>query len=239
MQQEERQQAEDAMEAVGREFFPDSGTGTSSASASESPFVTLQWNAEQIPLTDVPLASWFAPYVRDAVERGVVSGYTDASGRPSGTFGPERPVSVEEVAKMALLVSGHSTSGCPSKARNAGAAGRWSLPFISCAESLGWTIYSDGTVDVSRPALRQEVVLTVLEAFGVTPQSLTGINPFSDVTAATQFASSILRAAADGIIGGYTDASGRPTGQFGPDRTITRAEIAKVLSLARQLYGEE
>ncbi|MDD4319803.1 MAG: S-layer homology domain-containing protein [Candidatus Peribacteraceae bacterium] len=232
LQEEQEQQDVLDVEDAGGDPFPSTG----SAEETSDEFVTVRSGGTTYALGDVPVRAWFGPYVRDMVLRGIVTGYRDAQGTPTGVFGPERPVSVEELAKMAVAAAGIDASACPVP-RNATAKGGWSASFVGCAEGKKFSIFSDATVDVRRPALRGEVVVTTLEAFGVALPAATD-SPFSDVLPSAQFASAILRAAADGIVGGYKDAAGNATGTFAPDRQISRAEIAKVLSLAIQVYAE-
>lgn len=236
LQSDQLQADRDAGDELGQDWFPVMQTDTTISS--EGAYVQLEWVGQSIALTDVPNREWFAPYVRDMVKRGIVSGYRDASGKPTGVFGPGRSVSVEEMLKMALVAAGVDPSVCGSKSANPTAAGAWSLPYVACAESKHFSVFADATVDVHRPAQRGEVVTTVLEAFGVTLTAAPSMSPFSDVRTSTQFAPAILRAAADGVIGGYKDAQGNLTGLFKPTDPITRAEIAKVLSLSVQVYGK-
>lgn len=235
---DEAQQAQDALDNAGSDFFPVSGSGAAAAAGTED-FVTVPMGEKSYALTDVPQSEWYAPYVRDMATRGIVSGYRNSAGQPTGIFGPEKPVSVEELAKMALAATGADTSSCRDPV-NATALGSWSVRYIGCAEQRGLTVYSDGTVNVARPALRGEVAQTILEAFGVTLAPFTDADKFfTDVLPSTLFASAITRAAKDGIVTGYKDANGNMTGLFGPDRRVTRAEISKILSLAIQVYGNK
>jgi hypothetical protein len=232
---EESQQLKDAEDAAGTDFFPVSASG---ANAPLGTYATLLWNGKQIDLTDVPRAAWFAPYVQGMVKMGIMAGYADASGQPIGLFRPAQPVSIEEIAKVVLVSAGIDPSSCGAgQPKNPAALGRWSAPYVLCAESRHLSVFSDGSVDLSRPALRGEVVTTILEAFSVAPAAVLPTSPFTDVLPTTRFANAILRASTDGIIGGYRDADGNATGLFGPDRTIMRGELAKVLSLALQVYG--
>lgn len=55
--------------------------------------------------SDVPENEWFAPYVCEAVRRGIVNGY------PDGTFRPGNDVSFAEAAKIAGIAFGAEFSG--------------------------------------------------------------------------------------------------------------------------------
>ncbi|HLD32061.1 MAG TPA: S-layer homology domain-containing protein [Candidatus Peribacteraceae bacterium] len=61
---------------------------------------------------------------------------------------------------------------------------------------------------------------------------------FRDVRKTTPYASCIETAAQDGIVSGFTDAEGKPTGEFGPDRPVNRAEMSKIISTSADLYIE-
>lgn len=199
--------------------------------------VTVQVDGVPVTFTDVAGDVWFAPYVRDMAGRGIVSGYRGADGRPLGLFGPRDNVTVEQLAKMVIEATGHVLLDCAKGTlRNESARGSWSEEYIRCAEYLGWAVYSDGSVDAMRPATRSEVVVTVLQAFEVLFGRATGA-VFSDVTSSTEFSGAIERAASDSIVSGYADAGGVPTGAFGPSDPVNRAAMAKILSLALQVYG--
>lgn len=206
--------------------------------AESTTHVTIRVNGVPIDLQDVPLYQWFAPYVRDVANKGLISGYRDTEGFPTGNFGPADNVTIEQLAKMAVHAAGVDTFQCGDQLRNGAAAGTWSETFIRCAEIHGWAIYADGTVDISRNATRAEVVVTVLQAFGVRIGPRSG-TLFEDVNTSTEFAAAIEQAANDSIITGYTDGDGEPTGKFGPQNLVNRAETAKIFSLAFQVYDEE
>ena len=198
-------------------------------------FVTVLIKGVRVVFRDVPVKEWFAPYVRTVAEKGIVNGYNDSAGNPLGLYKPQANVSVEELAKMVVMLSGGIGNDCPATTRNITASGSWSVPYMACAEARAWTVYSDGTVDAKRPATRAEVIATVFQAFKKQPMGATG-TVFKDVTSSTQFAAAIEQAKADGLINGYTDANGNALGTFGPSDPVTRAELAKILTLADTLY---
>ncbi|MFA6039123.1 MAG: S-layer homology domain-containing protein [Candidatus Peribacteraceae bacterium] len=255
LRQEEEEQGRETLEAEGAEMFPLSATGAQQASQF-SDFVTVYWRNAPYDLKDVPRNLWFAPYVRDMVSLGIVTGYTDTTGKPLGEFGPHRPVSIEEMTKMVMVAAGVDPATCSTTTFNEQARDRWSAPYIACAEDRKLSLSTDASLDVTRPALRGEVVITLLEAFGVIKPSSGSVamvvatgsggaagttqtgSVFLDVLPGMATTDAIHRAAEDGIISGYKDAQGVPTGYFGPDKQITRAEVSKVLSLALQVYGK-
>jgi hypothetical protein len=201
-------------------------------------FVTVTVDGNDVVYTDVPQEAWFAPHVFEMVKTGVLSGYRDASGNPNGFFGPENSVTIGELAKLAHKIAGiderEAAGVTPSnpKARNA-----WFSPFMASAEWRDWLVFQDARLDPLRPATRGEIVVTYLQALDVRLRWPTG-KAFKDVGRRTKYAAAIETAAADKVISGYTDASGNPTGDFGPGNSVTRAEIAKMSSLFIAKYRE-
>ncbi len=219
------------------ELFPSSGSGADRATAEE--FVTVRVDGRELVFTDVPTREWFAPYVRSIAELGIISGYRDASGVPLGKFGPADSVTLEQVSKVLLYASGKDPSSC--KGTGTGGllnvnASDWAKSFILCAEEYQWSVFSDGTVDTKRSATRAEVIATVLQAFNVQTANVSG-EMFTDVGSATLYAAAIEKAKTDGIVNGYTDTEGVPTGIFGPDDFVKRAEFAKMVTIALQVYA--
>ena len=217
---------------------PEGTTDTSTDFSLSDTHVTIKVDGVPIVLSDVPVGEWFAPYVRAAAYHKIISGYRNAEGRPNGLFGPADSVTIDQLAKMAVLTAQIDPYDCGESFKNTGAIGMWSERYIRCAEYAGWAVYSDGSVDVLRPATRSEVVVTVLQALKqrISPRSGT---VFTDVTTATAYGAAVETAAAAGIVSGYADEAGNLTGLFGPDDPVNRAETAKIFSLAFQVYAAE
>ena len=55
---------------------------------------------------DVPQNAWFSTYVQQAADMGIVSGYSDSAGNPTGYFGPADTVSVTQSLKMEIGAAG-------------------------------------------------------------------------------------------------------------------------------------
>ncbi len=199
-------------------------------------FLTIRIGVKNIVLVDVPIREWFAPYVRYIAELKLISGYRDAEGMPTGRFGPADPVTLEQMAKVAVLAVGIDMTTCPVSAMNPTSSGSWSSSYVGCAEASRWAVFSDLSADVHRPATRQEVVMTILQAFrrelDVDPSTLT----FTDVEKTSVYAPAIAKASADAVVSGYTTATGALTGMFGPTNNVTRAEFSKIVTIALQIY---
>ena len=235
-----QQELDDAVLDGSIELFPtlegEEGSGDPELSLSET-HVTIRVDGVPVVLRDVPLDAWFALYIADAAELKLVSGYRDPQGRPTGEFGPADSVTIEQLAKMAVQAARVDQISCDRRLRNEGAIGRWSERFVACAEDLGWIVYSEGTVDVTRPATRAEVIVTVLQAFSVRIIPVSG-TMFKDVTRSTTYGNAIETAAEEGIVAGYSDEYGRSTGYFGANDRVNRAETAKMFSNAASKYGD-
>ena len=237
-----REEAREARQAAGM-LAPssvrerDSGSLTAHP-VTESGSLTVTIDGAPLTLRDIPRGAWFAPYVRSGAELGIIGGYRDAAGTPTGLFGPGDKVTVAELAKLAVLAGGVPPSSCTTPSKNPAAKDSWFAQVLACAEQRKWALYGDATVDPLRPATRAEVVVTLLQAMHADIAPLPGsTGPFDDVTSSTQYASAIARAKRDGIVSGYSDASGAPTGLFGPKDGVTRAEAAKMTILSLQTYG--
>ena len=194
--------------------------------------VSVTVRGKPIYLKDVPLDAWFAKAVLTVANRGILTGYRDERGEPTGEFGPANSVTVAELAKIAHRLAGiddQSLTEVPS-------GSPWYARYILSAwKNLAWTIYADGTIDPVRPATRGEVVVTILQALNVPVRWPKG-DLFTDVTRTMSLAGAIETMARDGIISGHSDAEGKPTGLFGPDQPINRAEMAKAVSLSLEKY---
>ena len=201
----------------------------------QEPFVSVTIDGIPVTFNDVPSDSWFGPYVRSSAEADIVSGYRDENGRLRGLFGPGDNVTLEQLAKMAVQAAGISYIECAGVPKNE-TVSDWSINYISCAEMLDWVVYSDGSVNLQRPATRSEVVVTIVQAFRIDFTRGSG-DVFTDVTASTEFSGPIEMSAAAGVVEGYKDENGELTGLFGPSDPVNRAEVAKIITLAKQIYG--
>jgi len=198
-------------------------------------FVTVATEDGTITFGDTPTSAWFAPFVAQVARSGILTGYRDGAGKPTGTFGVQDEVTLAQLAKIAHKVTGIHENTAGVEPRNTRARNQWFAAFYASAEKQHWEAFQDQRTDPNRPATRAEVVATLLQALDV-PRVWPKGALFRDVTPATRFAASIETAATDELASGYTDRNGQPTGEFGPERPINRAEMAKIVTLAIELY---
>ncbi|MDO8648980.1 MAG: S-layer homology domain-containing protein [Candidatus Peregrinibacteria bacterium] len=213
-------------------------TGDEEEQEEQEDFVPITVDGETIVFSDVPQSAWFAPYVFAVAKVGIVTGYTDDRGQPTGRFGPENPVTIAELAKIAHRVAGIDETEVSRQPDNLLARGEWVAPFIASAEQRDWVLYTDPSLDLNRPALRGEILITLLQAFNVPLEWPTGAL-FTDVTGRTPYAAAIETAANDGIVSGFTDDHGVALGTFGPSAPVNRAEVAKIINAAMDTYRHE
>jgi|GEM_PF-1706353 len=181
---------------------------------------------------DVPLDAWFAPYVAYVIEEKIAQGYRSTDGTPKGEFGVANPVTYAEVLKMALEATDVKIDGLPPP-RNISAKGTWASAYVAKAETLALAVFNPD-LDVNQSATRGAVIQTILEVMGI-PTDIKIPSPFTDVPSTNIYAKAITTAAAYGLVQGDNDASGNPLNRFRPDDPINRAEVAKIIALAKEL----
>jgi len=198
-------------------------------------YVNVSIDGQSVVFEDVPVKTWFAPYVQSVLKTGVMSGYRDENGALTGTFGPSDSITIAQLAKIAHELANIDENKAQAAPQNTRAQNQWFERYIASAEYLDWEIYKDPRIDPLRPATRGEVVNTLLQALDVRRFWPHGIL-FTDVSRNTPYASSIETAATDGVIEGYKLADGTPTGRFGPNDPVNRAEMSKIADTMIKVY---
>ena len=170
---------------------------------------------------DVPVDSWFAPFVSSVISEEIATGYEDEQGNPTGQFGAINPVTLAESLKMSLQAASlELTAGTP---RNISAEGSWASSFVAQAESMKLDVFTPDR-NVHEAATRSEVVHTILQVLGL-PVAPNSSSLFTDLPAYLY-----------GIMTGDTDSEGNPLGTVRPDDTINRAEVSKMIALIKDLF---
>lgn len=183
--------------------------------------------ADTVAYADVPLSSWFAPYVASLVEDKIAHGYEDENGKPTGIFGVGNAVTRAESLKMVMLASGIALEDLPPP-RNRSAQGTWASAYVAVAEEKNLSVFTPAT-DVNAPATRGEIVQMILELSGI-PVAANAAPGFTDVPSNHPYGSAIATAAFYGLVSG--DDAG---GTFRPDDPINRAEVSKIAALVKEL----
>lgn len=156
---------------------------------------------------------------------GVVHGYAD------GTFRPRRAMTRAEFTKV-VLEAAHITpvplSGTPTPRFTDVPTGNELAAYIHTAADFGVVSgYVDGTFRPTTAVRRDEATKMILRAFGLeTVQSLPAgpaVTVFGDISPSDPLSGYVTTAAALGVVDGMN-------GNFYPHRSITRAEVTKVIA---------
>ena len=193
-------------------------------------------NGQTIVFNDVPQSAWFATYVQQSAEAGIVNGYQDTKGNYTGKFGPQNSVTVAEALKIAVEGAGYDAQLYGSLV-DSGVGTHWASRYVSVAKAENFTV-STKLNHLNRPATRSEVAALFASAFGVNINVSSIGSRYTDVQAGTMDAASIEALSRDGVVSGDTDVSGNSTGTFRPLAQINRAEVVKIVIGARAKYGE-
>ncbi len=180
--------------------------------------------------TDVDAGAWYADYVNQAANEGIVSGYVDKRGAPTGEFGPQNHVTIAEALKIGINASGHAPA-------NKMGGAYWVLPYMDYAFDHHFAIAQGAGFDFQHDATRAEVASIIADSFAV-DQQIDVDARYDDVTAKTNFAAAIEALSRDGILTGDTDAEGKAAGHFRPGDAVNRAEAVKMVLEARAKYAK-
>ncbi len=193
-------------------------------------------SAQAASFRDVPSGQWYTSWVEQASDQGLMSGFTDpATGRPTGYFGPDEPLTRAQVATVLWRMAGGPSSGhasFPDVER-----GSWyDAPVAWCVKAgvvTGYTSGPDrGHFRPDRPVTRQELATMVYRyakyaGMDVADPDPSAFRSTTDWRTADSWASEALTwTAAAGVLSGVDNHDG--TYSVVPFGTATRAMAAKV-----------
>jgi len=200
--------------------------------------------ASAASFTDVPADHWAADHISELADMGIVSGSTCTSG--SGTcFRPNDGLNRAEMAKIAVNVAAQSgVIADPSDMTGAPTfidvpTGTWFYEYVSVAAKNGiFEGFKDASGNLTgffgpeQTVNRAQASKVLLLSAGV-PEMLVPASPFIDVNPSDWFYNYVTSAYNWSILDGYKDNNGSLTGFFGPADDVTRAQIAKIATLAQ------
>jgi len=192
-------------------------------------------NGQSVVFADVSQSSWFASYVRDAAQAGIVNGYMDANGRLTGKFGPENNVTMAEALKIAAESAGYDAQAYGAVVDSG--VHHWASVYVSVAKAEHFD-FLNHPYRLDRPATRGEVASMFTSAFRVTIPDTPSGTTFKDVQLSTAYGASVEALARDGVVSGDTNVSGQVAGTYRPSALINRAEVVKIAMGARATYDE-
>lgn len=183
---------------------------------------------------DVPSNAWYAQYVEVAAVAGVVEGYKDASGAPTGYYGPGDNVTFAQAMKIAIESAGYPVA---DYAQSPLYPDHWASIYMSIAADQQFVSAAGPRQDLDRPATRAEVARIIADAFKVRPGTMTDEN-YTDVSDETAHATAIAALTRDRVVIGDTSAAGSPLHTYRPGFPVNRAETVKMAMTAWEEYGD-
>ena len=166
---------------------------------------------------DVSQSDWFAPYVRQAYEFGLMRGSSGS------VFSPNGNLTIAQTITLAVRIhSIHTTGAEPDLLRERGE--QWYQPYVNYALEHGIIASVHDYDDYGIPAIRSEVAVIFQNA--LTDSALTPIREVQipDVAATADYASAVFALYRAGVLSGSDG-----HGTFNPASYIRRSEIAAVI----------
>ena len=166
---------------------------------------------------------WARTYVNDLAADEVVSGI-------DGKFAPDREVTRAEAIKMIMYSFGKTNGVCDATVFPDLRSSDWFCSVASLAKKDGFVDGSNGYLYPNRSITRAEAIKIVIEVKGDI-MAMVVLAPFTDVSKDAWYATYAAHAKKLGLVAGVD-------GKFLPNNNITRAELAKIISVAKKLYEE-
>ncbi|KKP37891.1 MAG: Subtilisin-like protein serine protease [Candidatus Peregrinibacteria bacterium GW2011_GWA2_33_10] len=185
-----------------------------------------------IPFKDIGENTWYFSYIEDVKNRGIINGYKDENGNPTGFFGPENPLTIAEAVKIFLESAKIKPSISLEPPQHYLFTKHWAEKYLQKCEELNLSLFKNADLDPNRYITREEVATFLMEIFKL-PQ-VSKIDPiFKDVNSNSNFAENIYSIYALGIVSGdhYNNT-------FRPYDQIARAEMAKIIIETLQLLSK-
>ena len=169
---------------------------------------------------------WAEEAVRQAVAKGIITGY------PDGTFRPDHPITRAEFTVMLVRALQLEGTGAPLTFTDRDQIGSWAAEAIGLAVEAGIVRgYEDGSFRPDAPITRAEMAVMIARALKL-PIEEDASTGFADDEAIPRWAKGAVKALRElGIVGG------RGNNAFVPNGTATRAEA--VVMLLRMLEATE
>ena len=191
-----------------------------------TPFVLLRVYEGQF--ADVKDGDWFAPSVVSAYEYGLLNGRSESSFAPNGN------VTIAELLTIAARLRAIYTTGSDAVIPTAKENEAWYAPYVSYLKSqnlLDNSFEGFYLLPASRAQMAGIFAFAVPEEWYTEPNASLVTSAYAsrdyiaDVTDKTPYRSEILLMYRRGLLAGMDEA-----GSFYPDRSVSRAEIASLLT---------
>lgn len=158
--------------------------------------------------------NWAKPSITSLSQKGFINGY------PDGTFAPQKNITRAEFTKLVTVMFGNKAKVSYDDISE----NDWFYPYVS--QSGGYFIAKNNFFP-QKNITRQEVAYAIFVALNLTDAPLDKSVSFRDLEMVDKaYLPAVKTLAREGLLNGY------PDGSFGPEKEITRAEIATVLERA-------
>lgn len=203
---------------------------------------------------DVPISSWYFPYMQELQANGIIDGYKNGQGKHTGYFGPADYLTTSEALKLILEAFGDWKPSNPLYSFYATPNGLVGMPesdeatlapltlpahlkthwaedyFVQAYEKQLSLVSDFETFNPDRPITRAEMLQLFLESM------YAEIPPYTTYTANdianSPYADLIEFSYRANLVNGY------PDGSFGPQNLLNRAEAVKMMGIFRDFNGE-
>lgn len=167
------------------------------------------------------------------------TGYPTAS-RAIFEFRPDSPITRAELVQ---IIIGCNFSNIPyptfDNFRDVIAAD-WFYSSVNAAKELDWISgYTDGTFKPNKLTTRAEGLAIILRSKFSVEEIDVIASQFADVSETQWYYSIINFAYSRGYVSGYRHSDGTLTGLFGPNDTITRAEVMVILARMKNVQADD
>lgn len=181
----------------------------------------------QTPFVDVS-DHWAKSYIENLYTANIVSGFD------SSHFNPNANVTRAELTKMAVTAFNLELPEAVSEDSFGDVdSSDWYAPYVSAATQKGIVSGYDGNkFKPNSKITRAEAVKILVTATGADISNVVPAD-FSDVASDAWYYGYVAYAVEHGIINGYGN------GKFGPEKNLTRAEAAKIISLILEAKTRE
>lgn len=163
---------------------------------------------------------WAKSYIEDLAAEGIIEGR-------NGNYEPDAPILRAEAIKLIMYGVGLDGVSCDSSIFPDLNQNDWFCDVVTNAYKKGIIQGENGYLYPVRNITRAEAIKILLKAKGMEAPILTE-NPFADVPFGEWYAGYIYKAFNLGYVAGVGE------NLFEPNRSITRAEMAKIVSIATQ-----
>ncbi len=179
---------------------------------------------------------WAKEFILKLAYNCKVEGYRDEKGDLMNIFGPDNSITRAELVKTLIGCETDAVPVATVKPFDDVELKDWYANYIAYAKAEGWISgYSDNTFKPNEIVNRAEATKIILLSQFKESEITGGKMDFSDAEAGQWYEKYIAFAVLKGIMQGYTDESGKPTGEFGVNKPITRGEAAKVVAETKEL----